>query len=108
MNYAQGGFFAALAGKYIGAQKVYNGDFNPDEATSVTATSNSGGFWRAALSLGYGQNLAGSFIKSYKLKLQVENLFDARQQVADSVKKGDTYYLVLPGRSWFASVSLAL
>ncbi len=24
------------------------------------------------------------------------------------VKKGDTYYLVLPGRSWFASVSLAL
>lgn len=108
VNYAQGGFFAALAGKYIGAQKVYNGDFNPDEATSVTATSNSSGFWRAALSLGYGQNLTGSFIKSYKLKLQVENLFDARQQVADSVKKGDTYYLVLPGRSWFASVSLAL
>ncbi|MGY3040296.1 iron complex outermembrane receptor protein [Rhodanobacter sp. TND4EL1] len=108
VNYVRDGFFAGLSGKYIGAQKVYNGDFNPDDAASVTATSNSGGFWRAALSLGYGQKLTGSFIKSYKVKLQVDNLLDASQQVADSVKKGDTYYLVLPGRSWFASVSLAL
>lgn len=106
VNYEQHGYFAALGEKYIGAQKVYNGDFNPDSASSVSATSRSDGFWRAALSLGYGRQLSGSVIKSFKLKLQVDNLLDAKQQVADSVKKADTYYLVLPGRSWFASASL--
>jgi iron complex outermembrane recepter protein len=87
---------------------VYDGNLNPDDATSVTGVGQTGGFWRAAMSLGYGQKLSGSFIKSYKLRLQVDNLFDAQQQVADSQKGKDTYYLVLPGRSWFASVSLAL
>ena len=101
------GFFASVTEKFVGSQVVYNEDFNPDDVRSVTATSRSGGFWRAGLSLGYGQNLAGSFIKSYKLRLKVDNLLDEKQQVADSVKSGNTYYLVLPGRSWFASVSLA-
>lgn len=105
--YEGGGFFASITGKYVGAQKIYNGDFNPDDITSVIDTRRSGGFWRAGMSLGYGKNLGGSFIRSYKLRLKVDNLFDARQKVADSVKKGDTYYLVLPGRSWFASLSLA-
>lgn len=102
----QGGFFASLTGKYVGPQKVYNGDFNPDDLGSVTDTRRSSGFWRAAMSLGYGQNLAGALLKSYKVRLKVDNLLDAKQQVADSVKKGDTFFLVLPGRSIFASVSL--
>lgn len=106
--YERNGFFTSLSEKYTGAQKVYNGDFNPDVYSSVTNTDRSGGFWRAAMSIGYGQNLHGMAIKSYKLRLQVDNLFDAKQNVADSLKKGSTYYLVLPGRSWFASVSLAL
>ncbi|MFA6231790.1 MAG: TonB-dependent receptor [Rhodanobacter sp.] len=105
--FEQNGFFASLTEKYVGPQKVYNGSFNPDVFASVTDTGQSGGFWRAAMSVGYGQNLAGTFIKSYKLRLQVDNLFDARQNVADSLKKGSIYYLVLPGRSWFASVSMA-
>ena len=108
MMFDHSGFFASLGEKYIGGQKVYDGSLNPDNAGSVTGVGQTGGFWRAAMSLGYGQNLSGSFIKSYKLRLQVDNLFDAQQQVADSQKGKDTYYLVLPGRSWFASVSLAL
>ncbi|HEV2681408.1 MAG TPA: TonB-dependent receptor, partial [Rhodanobacter sp.] len=104
----QSGFFASLGEKYIGGQKVYDGSLNPDNAASVTGVGSSGGFWSAAMSLGYGQNLSGSFFKSYKLRLQVDNLFDAQHQVADSQKGKDTYYLVLPGRSWFASVSFAL
>lgn len=105
--YEQNGFFASLSEKYVGAQKVYNGSFNPDVHDSVTDSGRSGGFWRAAMSIGYGQNLSGMAIKSYKLRLQVDNLFDARQNVADSIKGGSIYNLVLPGRSWFASVSMA-
>ncbi|GAA0720573.1 TonB-dependent receptor [Dokdonella soli] len=108
VSYDQDGFFASLTEKYSGGQRVYNGGFNPDNYSSVKATSRSDGFWRAALGFGYGQNLSGSFIKSYKLRLQLDNLFDAKQQVADSIKGTDTYYLVLPGRSWFASLSLGL
>ncbi len=106
--YEQGGFFASLSEKYVGPQKVYNGDFNPDLASSISASGTSGGFWRAAMSLGYGHKLSGKLIKSYKLRLQVDNLLNAKQEVADSIKSGNIYYLVLPGRSWFASVSLAL
>jgi iron complex outermembrane receptor protein len=106
VSYDQGGFFASLGEKFVGGQRVYNGGFNPDIYSSVTATDRSDGFWRAALSLGYGQNLSDSIVKSYKVRLQVDNLLDDKQQVADSIKSGNTYYLVLPGRSWFASLSL--
>lgn len=105
--YNHAGFFASLSEKYVGMQRVYNGDFNPDVASSVTATSSSAGFWQTGMSIGYGQNLVGSVLKSYKFRLKVDNLLASDDQIADSVKKGNTYYLVLPGRSWFASLSLA-
>lgn len=107
--YDNGGFFASLSEKFSGGQRVYDGaNFTPDLFASATSTAHTGGFWRAALSLGYGQNLSGSFIKSYKVRLQVDNLLDQHTQVVDSIKGPTPYYLVLPGRSWFASVSLAL
>ncbi|RDD80264.1 TonB-dependent receptor [Dyella tabacisoli] len=106
--YDIGNFFGSIGEKYVGGQRVYNSGFNPDVASSVTSTRQSNGYWRAAMSLGYGQNLSGSWIKSYKVRLQVDNLFDEHQQVVDSVKSNTPYYLVLPGRSWFASVSLGL
>ncbi|SFS17388.1 iron complex outermembrane recepter protein [Dyella sp. OK004] len=101
------GFFGSLTEKYIGGQRVYNSDFSPDVASSVKATGHSTGWWQAALSLGYGQNLSGSVIKSYKIRLQVDNLFDEHKQVIDAIKGTTPYYLVLPGRSWFGSISLA-
>jgi iron complex outermembrane receptor protein len=60
------------------------------------------------MSVGYGQNLTGSVIKSYKIRLQVDNLFDAHNLVINSVSGNVGSYYVLPSRSWFASVSLAL
>ena len=106
--YEQNGFFASLYDKYSGSQKAYNSSFNPDVASSVTSTIGTGGYWQAAMSLGYGQNLSGSVIKSYKIRLQVDNLFDAHNLVINSVSGNVGSYYVLPGRSWFASVSLAL
>ncbi|WP_281851236.1 TonB-dependent receptor [Dyella sp. GSA-30] len=106
--YENDGFFASLFDKYAGSQKGYNSSFNPDQASSVTSTISTGGFWQAAMSVGYGQNLSGSVIKSYKVRLQVDNLFDAHNLVINSVSGSTGSYYVLPGRSWFASVSLAL
>jgi iron complex outermembrane receptor protein len=106
--YENDGFFASLFDKYAGSQKAYNSSFTPDQASSVTSTISTGGFWQAAMSVGYGQNLSGSVIKSYKVRLQVDNLFDAHNLVINSVSGSTGSYYVLPGRSWFASVSLAL
>nr|WP_199044108.1 TonB-dependent receptor [Dyella sp. ASV24] len=106
--YENQGFFASLYDKYTGSQKAYNSSFNPDQAASVTSTISTGGYWQAAMSIGYGQNLSGSVIKSYKVRLQVDNLFDAHNLVINSVSGNVGSYYVLPGRSWFASVSLAL
>lgn len=106
--YENDGFFASLYDKYSGSQKAYNSSFNPDVASSVTSTIGTGGYWQAAMSVGYGQNLTGSVIKSYKLRLQLDNLFDAHNLVINSVSGNVGSYYVLPGRSWFASVSLAL
>jgi iron complex outermembrane receptor protein len=108
VTYEHQGFFASVYDKYVGGQKAYNSSFNPDQASSVTSTIDSGGFWQAALSLGYGQNLSGSVIKSYKVRLAVDNLLDAHNLVINSVSKNVGSYYVLPGRSWFASISLAL
>jgi iron complex outermembrane receptor protein len=106
--YENDGFFASVFDKYAGRQKAYNSSFSPDQASSVTSTLSTGGFWQTAMSVGYGQNLSGSVIKSYKVRLQVDNLFDAHNLVINSVSGSTGSYYVLPGRSWFASVSLAL
>ncbi|MDR3447566.1 TonB-dependent receptor [Dyella sp.] len=106
--YENQGFFASLYDKYTGSQKAYNSSFSPDVASSVSSTISTGGYWQAAMSIGYGQNLSGSVIKSYKVRLQVDNLFDAHNLVINSVSSNVGSYYVLPGRSWFASVSLAL
>ena len=67
-----------------------------------------GGFWQAAASIGYGQNLSGPVFKSYKVRLEVDNLFASQNLVINSVSGNTGSYYVLPGRSWFASVSLGL
>ncbi|WP_255436919.1 TonB-dependent receptor [Rhodanobacter sp. PCA2] len=106
--YDFGGFSGSLTSKYVGGQRVYNSNLNPDVASSATATGHTTGWWTTALSLGYGQKLGDSFIKSYKVRLQVDNLLDEHKQVIDSIKGTTPYLLVLPGRTWFASVSLAM
>ncbi|WP_266182566.1 TonB-dependent receptor [Dyella humicola] len=106
--YENSGFFASLYDKYTGGQKAYNSNFNPDVASSVTSTVATGGYWQAAMSIGYGQNLTNAAIKSYKIRLQMDNLFDAHDLVINSVSGSTGSYYVLPGRSWFLSVSAAL
>ncbi|MET0329849.1 MAG: TonB-dependent receptor, partial [Dyella sp.] len=108
VSYEDGGFFASLYDKYVGWQVAYNSSFNPDLASSVTSSARSGGFWQASASVGYGQNLNGSVIKSYKLRLQVDNLLDAHNLVINNAGGSNSTYYVLPGRSWFASISLGL
>ena len=105
--YENNGFSGSLFDKFSGRQKGYNGSFNPDLAKTVTSTIATGGFWQAAASLGYGQNLSGALFKSYKIRLEVDNLFAAQNLVINSVSGTTGSYYVLPGRSWFGSVSLA-
>lgn len=108
LNYQHAGFFASLDEKYSGGQRAYSSGYNPDVASSVAYTARSPGYWRAAMSLGYGQNISDSWLKDWKVRLQVDNLFDAKQQVVDSVGNATPYYLVLPTRSWFASFSFSI
>lgn len=106
--YEHNGFFASLYDKFSGAQKAYNSTFDPDFASTVTSTVGTGGFWQTGMSIGYGQNLTDAAFKSYKIRLQVDNLFNKQNLVINSVSSNVGSYYVLPGRSWFASFSLAL
>lgn len=106
--YENNGFFASIYDKFSGAQKTYNSSFNPDVAASVTSTVGTGGFWHAGMAIGYGQNLNGPIFKSYKIRLQVDNLFDSHNLVINSVSGNIGSYYVLPGRSWFASFSVGI
>jgi len=106
--YEDQGFSASLYDKFSGRQTAYNSTFNPDIASTATSTIHSGGFWQAAASIGYGQNLNGPVFKSYKVRLEVDNLFASQNLVINSVSGNTGSYYVLPGRSWFASVSLGL
>ena len=108
VNYQHEGWFASVYDKYVGPQWAYNSSFNPDQASSVTATAGSGGFWQASMALGYGQRLNSPVIKSYKLRLQMDNLTGKDHWVINSVSKGDPTYYVSAGRTWFVSLSLEI
>ena len=73
--------------KYSGIYTTYQGAPNPDQPLPAGALSVvQGGYTLTDLSVGYGQKLSGSFLKSYKLRLQVDNIFDRNVILLKSAK----------------------
>jgi iron complex outermembrane receptor protein len=86
--YDHGGFFASLMNKYSGNYTTYQGAPNPDQPLPAGALSIvQGGYTITDLSLGYGARFErGSFLKSYKIRLQVNNLLDRKVSLLKSAK----------------------
>lgn len=108
--YEGNGFFASLINKYTGAQKIFFTRaplvFNPDDASTVTSQSTSGGYAMTNLSVGYGRKVSMGIIKSVKFRLEVNNITDRKVQVIDNINAtGVLLYSVLPNRNYFFSVS---
>ncbi len=77
--YDHAGFFASLFSKYSGQYTITDaGKANPDQAVPAgTVAVVQGGYTMIDLSLGYGTKLQrGGFLKSFKARLQINNLFD--------------------------------
>ena len=77
--YDHKGFFASLMSKYSGPYTTYTAtpsDLSLPLAPGTLAITQ-GGFTMSDLSLGYGAKLQhASFLKSFKARLQINNLFD--------------------------------
>jgi len=106
--YDQNNIFGSVIGKYVGRSKVYfsSTTFNPDDATSVTSTGTSAGYWISDFAIGYGIKFNNSTIHSVKIKLEVNNLFDRKVQVMDSFNSsGAVLFNPLPTRNYFITAS---
>lgn len=122
VRYASPTWFFSLDDKYAGPGVVYSSALvNPDLGLyGQTSTGAAGGkpvsvavaeqpgFWLASLSFGYSWLLPkGGFLHSIKTKVEIDNLFDHLVQVlnaAGATPAANTYN-VLPGRSFFITVS---
>jgi iron complex outermembrane receptor protein len=106
------GFFGSFTEKYVGSWTVYDTISNPDlpgGGSSRSAQSES--YWIGDLSVGYSQKLSQGFIRSYKVRFQVGNVFDQKVQVLESIDANaanaytkDTFN-VLPTRNYFLTLS---
>jgi iron complex outermembrane receptor protein len=110
--YENGGFFGSLTDKYVSSWTVYDTLTNPDVAGGgATRSADSDSYWLADLSLGYSQKLPMAHLKSFKVRLQVSNLFDSKVQVLDSIDPlavnafSKDAFNVLPGRNYFLTLS---
>lgn len=108
----QGGFFGSFTEKYAGRWVVYDNVANPDIAGAGAArAADSQGYWLGDVALGYGRKLGHGFIHSFKVRLQVGNVFDRKVQVLEAIdanpanaRTKDTFN-VLPGRNYFLTLS---
>ena len=105
--YNNGGFFASLTDKFVGDSKVYASGLNPDIASTLRASVIAPSRWSEDLSFGYSHAFRkGSFIRSAKIKVQVDNLFDRQQQVIGSISTAAVpSFIVLPGRNYYFTIS---
>ncbi len=111
--YSQGGFFSSLTEKYVGSWAVYDTITNPDlPGAGAAREADSMSYWLGDFSVGYGQKFDhSSWFKSYKVRLQVSNIFDKKVQVLDSIGSSAAAayttdaFNVLPGRNYFLTVS---
>ena len=112
--YDHQGFFASLMSKYSGPYTTYVGAPNPDQPLPASALSVvQGGYTMYDLSLGYGTKLQrGAFLRSFKARLQINNLFDRNVVLLKSAKATagalnpltSTYNPLTP-RGYFLTVS---
>ena len=112
--YDRKGFFASLMSKYSGNYTTYVGAPNPDQPLPASALAViQGGYTMTDLSLGYGAKLQrGGFLKSYKARLQINNLFDrdvilikSAKATAGALNKLTSTYNPLTPRGYFLTVS---
>ena len=105
--YNNGGFFASVSNKYIGAQKIYASGLNPDNAASLGANTVQPAYTLADLAIGYSHKLSrDSFIRSLKVKLQVDNALDRKLQIISSLSaKSVPSFTVIPDRNYFLTFS---
>ena len=106
------GFFGSFTGKYIGSWIVYDTITNPDIAgAGASRSASSDSYWLGDLSVGYGRKLGAGFIRSFKIRFQISNVFNKKVQVLDGIDASvanaytkDTFN-VLPGRNYFLTLS---
>ncbi len=105
--YNNGGFFASVSNKYVGAQKIYASGLNPDLASTLGANTVQPAYTLADLAVGYSHKLRrDSFIRSVKIKLQVDNALDRQLQIISSLSaKAVPSFTVIPNRNYFLTVS---
>jgi iron complex outermembrane receptor protein len=106
------GFFGSFAEKYVGSWTVYDTITNPDVAgAGASRAANSQSYLLGDVSIGYGRKLSHGFIRSFKIRLQISNVFNEKIKVLDGIDANvanaytkDTFN-VLPGRNTFLTVS---
>ncbi len=106
------GFFGSFTEKYVGSWTVYDTITNPDIAgAGASRSASSQSYWIGDVSVGYARKLNAGFIRSFKVRFQVGNVFDQKIQVLDSVdaNPANAYakdaFNVLPVRNYFLTVS---
>jgi iron complex outermembrane recepter protein len=106
------GFFASFTEKYVGSWVVYDTITNPDIAGGGSSrAAHSSDYWLGDLSIGYGHRLNQRFFRSFKVRLQVSNVFNQKVQVLDSIDPNiaNAYtkdaFNVLPTRNYFLTVA---
>jgi iron complex outermembrane receptor protein len=106
------GFFASFTEKYVGPWTVYDTITNPDIAGGgASRHKHSKDYLLGDLSVGFGAKLGQGFIRNFKARLQVSNVFNQKVQVLDSVDANvlNAYtkdaFNVLPERSYFLTLS---
>lgn len=106
--YDQSGLFGSLLAKYVGESKAYfsSAGFNPDDRTTVTTVGVSDSYWITDFGVGYGVKLKHFGLRSFKIRLEVNNLFSRKAQVLDSFNgSGVKLFNVLPTRNYFLTLS---
>ncbi len=106
------GFFGSFTQKYVGSWVVYDNLTNPDVAGGGAARSaKSTSYWLGDLSIGFSRKLTQGFIRSYKVRLQLSNVFNRKVQVLDGIDASAANFYakdvfnVLPERNYFLTVS---
>ena len=106
------GFFASFTEKYVGSWTVYDVISNPDIAGGgASRQKSSDNYWLGDVSVGYGAKLGHGFLRNFKARLQVSNLFNEKVQVLEAIDANPTNFYakdtfnVLPTRSYFLTLS---
>ena len=110
--YDHEGFFGSFIEKYVGSWAVYDTITNPDLAGGgASRTARSQTYALGDVSVGYGSKVGLGFLRSFKVRLQVSNVFNQKVQVLDGVdaNPANAYakdvFNVLPVRNYFLTLS---